>query len=118
MKRLIKRVHHFTRCELVLDEILILLTLVCILSAAALAAVVVLPIRATIVQCGEREDLPAKCREDERCCRLLEQSATGSVTLYPQTRPGPAIVEPAAIVNPHAPSDDPAGESPEANDAE
>jgi hypothetical protein len=83
MKRVIRKIHHFTKRDLAAEEIIIII-FVCVLAAAALAASAILPIRATIVQCGPQEDLPAKCREDQRCCALLETVDTPE----PQARSG------------------------------
>jgi len=71
MKRVIRKIHHFTKRDLAAEEIIIII-FVCALAAAAFAASAFLPIRTTIVQCGSRDELPAKCREDHRCCALLE----------------------------------------------
>ncbi|MGZ9098017.1 MAG: hypothetical protein ACXW30_06960 [Micavibrio sp.] len=38
------------------------------------AAEALLPIRATIVNCGSQEERPAKCQKDERCCNLGDSS--------------------------------------------
>lgn len=36
---------------------------------------VVLPVRATIIQCGPRAKLVEACMKDERCCGLIEPAA-------------------------------------------
>lgn len=72
MKRIVKKIHHFTRQELAVEEIVIIAAGTCILTAVAAAATTHLPVRATIVQCGPRSELAAKCREDERCCELMD----------------------------------------------
>jgi len=38
------------------------------------AAEALLPIRATIVNCGSQEERAAKCQKDERCCNLEDSS--------------------------------------------
>jgi hypothetical protein len=70
MKRIITKIHHFTRQELAVEEIIIVV-LITLLATTALAASVIIPIRATIVQCGSRAE---RCREDRRCCALLEMT--------------------------------------------
>ena len=40
-----------------------------------MAAEALLPIRATIVNCGSQQERAAKCQKDERCCHLEESSA-------------------------------------------
>jgi hypothetical protein len=82
MKRIIHKIHHFTKKELAIEEILII-TVMCVLGTGALAAKVLMPIRAHIVQCGEREDLSRSCREDARCCALLEQAGGAAMSLSP-----------------------------------
>lgn len=71
MKHLIHKVHHFTRRELLIEEIVIILF--CIFSwAAALAATALIPVQVNIVNCGTRAELPARCEADSRCCVLLK----------------------------------------------
>lgn len=72
MKRISKKIHRFTKAELLAEELIIVLAGTCILTAVAAAATSHLPVRATIVQCGQRSELAAKCREDERCCEFMD----------------------------------------------
>jgi len=59
-----------------MTEEAVLIVLLCVVFAAAgYAAQVLMPIRTNLISCGHREDLPAACREDQRCCALLEQSS-------------------------------------------
>lgn len=67
------KTHHFTKWELAAGETAIIVIICVMLTAACLAAPALLPIRVKIVQCGARADLPAKCREEQHCCALLEQ---------------------------------------------
>lgn len=76
MKRVIKKIHHFTKCELITEEILIIFLVCVVLAAVGFAANAFMPVRASIVNCGRAEDVPLKCREDQRCCTLME--STGS----------------------------------------
>ncbi|MGH7735883.1 MAG: hypothetical protein ACREOE_19850, partial [Gemmatimonadales bacterium] len=69
----------------------------------------VLPIRANFVQCGSRHDLPAKCREDQRCCALLDMTgaspligdagkarpAAASESAPPDAEPRALLIDPA-----------------------
>ncbi|MBI2234247.1 MAG: hypothetical protein HYU57_04515 [Micavibrio aeruginosavorus] len=71
MKQLIQKVHHFTRRELLLEEIVIILF--CLLFwAAAFAATALVPVQVNIINCGTRAELPARCEADARCCALLK----------------------------------------------
>ena len=71
MKKLIRKIHHFTKRELVIEEVIIIV-IFCLLAAAAFAASAILPIRATVIQCGSRGELQEKCREEQRCCDFLK----------------------------------------------
>lgn len=74
MKRIRKKIHHFTKRELAAEEVIIIVFICFVLAVGAYAASVILPIKTEIVQCGAREDLPEMCRKDSRCCALLNQS--------------------------------------------
>lgn len=76
-----KKMHHFTKWELATEEVAIIVILSVLFTATCFAASALLPIRAALVQCGSRADLPVKCREDQRCCALLERR--GGVTPVP-----------------------------------
>ena len=77
MKKIFKKIHHFTRFELAIEEIIIII-IICVLCSAALAAKALLPIRAGIVQCGSKAELSESCRRDARCCGLMENSGASS----------------------------------------
>lgn len=86
MKKIFKKVHHFTRTELAIEEIVIIL-IICLLCSAALAAKVLLPIRAGIVQCGTKAELSESCQRDARCCALMENSNTSTSIEQMHTEP-------------------------------
>src|SRR5687768_18261418 len=91
------KMHHFTRWELAAEEVVIVVIICVLLTATCFAASALLPIRASLVQCGPRADLPAKCREDQRCCALLERR--GDVTPVPVANEESSVgsgVEPSA----------------------
>lgn len=75
MKKLFGKMHHhFTKRELAAEEIIIIVIICILLAAGSYAASALLPMRVNIIQCGERKDLPERCREDQRCCALMEQT--------------------------------------------
>lgn len=95
MKRIVRKIHHFSKKELALEEIVII-TIVCLLTTGAFAAKILIPIRAGIIQCGHREDLPDSCRRDTRCCLLLEQAGMSEpYTSQNERPPYPLSNEPA-----------------------
>lgn len=54
---------------------LVLPLLVCFFYVGpAMAAEALLPIRATIVNCGSQTERAARCQKDERCCNLGDSS--------------------------------------------
>ena len=83
LRKIFKKIHHFTRTELAVEEIVIIL-IICLLCSAALAAKVFLPIRAGIVQCGTKADLTESCRRDARCCVLMENSGMSTAPAIEQ----------------------------------
>lgn len=73
MKRLIRKTHHhLTKMEILSEEVLIIIAFLLLMMGAALAASVVMPIRATVIQCGPRDTLEKSCRRDIRCCELMD----------------------------------------------
>lgn len=84
MKRVKKKIHHFTKRELAAEEIIIIFLICFVMAVGSYAASVYLPIKTEIVQCGVREDLPEMCQKDSRCCALLNQSGGAAVTTAPE----------------------------------
>lgn len=71
MKHFLHKVHHFTKRELLIEEIVIIVF--CLFFwAAAFAATALIPVQVNIVNCGTRAELPARCEADARCCTLLK----------------------------------------------
>lgn|GEM_PF-2989484 len=84
--------HHFTRAELAAEEIFIVLCLCLLLTSAGLATTsVLLPIKVTLVQCGTRAELPARCVADSRCCSFLK--GAGGERPFPQDDNAAAVDE-------------------------
>ena len=93
MKRIVRKIHHFTKRELVAEEVIVFL-IISLLAGFALAASAVLPVRAGVVQCGAKEELSQSCREDERCCALLEMSGFSSEAEDVMPSPSPYSSQP------------------------
>ena len=94
--------HHFTKWELATEECAIIVVLCVLFAATSLAASALLPIRVDIVQCGSRAELPAKCREDRRCCALLEQRGGATpVPVADDRSPYSNVAEPSASSRPN-----------------
>lgn len=102
MKKIFKKVHHFTRTELAIEEIVIIV-IICLLCSAALAAKALLPIRAGIVQCGTRAELSESCRRDTRCCALMEKSGSPSDAIETMHDMDAPEGEPVETINDDAP---------------
>lgn len=79
MKKLVKKIHHFTGWELAIEEVVVILITLFILAGVCFAgAIGRMPARVNIVQCGSRKDLTQTCKADARCCALLEKAGNNS----------------------------------------
>lgn len=82
--------HHFTKRELAIEELLLIILCLTLFGTIVLGAGAILPAKATLLNCGARAELEKSCRKDERCCVFL---TGGTAALPPENLKEPVTPE-------------------------
>lgn len=78
-----KNHHHFTKTELVLEEIIIVVAICFLFAAAALGSEALLPVKVSIVRCVTEKERLNMCEQRELCCHLIDKGRNPSLQSFP-----------------------------------
>ncbi len=72
--------HHFSKTELTIEKIVIIVVVCTMLALATWAAEVLLPVQVNIVRCVTQEERIRMCNERSLCCNLVDEEAGRNVS--------------------------------------
>lgn len=88
--------HHFSKAELALEEIIIIIVCV-VLTLAALAAEALVPVQVNIVRCVTSEERVKMCTERSLCCQYIDEADQDRSSPSEQPAPKPTVHSPRQV---------------------